>query len=199
MVKTTFLAVMLVSTANLVSAMEQDSPKSPKSSTSSSSGKAGEPAIEWAQGILKDWGIFARTMRHYFYVGDTDALNLLSAAYRKVSSCFNNLDDLGGPFKKYGPGFNNWSQMVADAKQNELTPEKQETRLSFKDFRGLAHQAFRAGNVEELENLRKRTWLFNIDDLGEPFFKYGGGMGNWYQVLADAQAIKDAKKNAPTR
>lgn len=50
-------------------------------------------------------------------------------------------------------------------------------------------QAYYEGNIEALESIKTSVAGFpNINDLGDPFFKYGSGMHKWDQLILDATA-----------
>ncbi len=54
-------------------------------------------------------------------------------------------------------------------------------------------KAYYDGNIKALEHVKANALeanigFGNIDDLGEPFFKYGSGLGKWDQLIEDAKA-----------
>jgi hypothetical protein len=61
------------------------------------------------------WELFVKHFREAFRGGNLKTLRALKALNIKG---FNNLDDLGEEFIKYGPGFSQWDKLITDAHEN---------------------------------------------------------------------------------
>lgn len=90
-----------------------------------------------------------------------------------------NLEDLGEPFIIYGSGLNKWTEMIKDAEENSK---------SWNKFIIKFHKAFYCGDILTLELLKNICVKgFNsLDDLGQPFLKYGSGFDKWSEMINDA-------------
>lgn len=66
------------------------------------------------------WHQFVADFSTAFFNGDVDKLEKLKESNRENG--FYNINDLGGPFAKYGAGMDKWGDLMSDARKNKPRP-----------------------------------------------------------------------------
>jgi hypothetical protein len=133
---------------------------------------------------VENWEVLVELFAKAHSGGDVETLEAIK---NLGISGFYNLDDLGGIFLKYGPGFTKWDEMITDALENDRRAKEYCDKIDeLTAWQELFRRAFNIGDQKTLILLAK------IPISGRTFF--GKGLEK-YNNQTTPEFFKDVTSN----